>query len=71
MSEDIIVRCAPLPGSIRGFTCKKNDLYIIIIREDLDDTQRLNTYEHELNHILNGDYDSGISADMIEVISHR
>lgn len=69
--DEIIVRTAPLPGSIKAFTCKKNDYYTIIINECLDEEQRLKEYQHEMKHINNGDYDSSLSADMIEIIAHN
>lgn len=70
--DDILVRTAPLPGSIKAFTCKKSDYYTIIINEYLDESQRLKEYEHELNHIRNGDYDNSyLSSDMVEIIAHK
>lgn len=68
--DDIIIRTAPLPSNVKGFTCKKSDFYTIIINEALDEEQRLKEYNHELEHIKNGDYDCQLSADLIEIIAH-
>lgn len=69
--DDIVVRTAPLPCGVKGFTCRKADYYTIVINDSLDEEQRLKEYEHELFHIQNGDYDCGLSADMIEIIAHK
>lgn len=71
MIEEISVIAMPLPGSIRAFVVKKGDYYTICVREDMTRAERLEAYQHEIDHIRRGDYDSCLDADMIEVNAHR
>lgn len=70
MTEDIRCVLLPLSGDVRGFTVCKDDYYTIVLREDLDPEIRIQTYQHEIDHIRNGDCDSDESADLIERRSH-
>ena len=70
MTEEIRCICRPLPGGVNGFTVKKNGYYTIVLREDLDPEGRIRTYQHEIDHIRNGDCTCGESADQIERRSH-
>lgn len=71
MREDIRVIAMPLPGSIRAFTVQKDGFYTVIMRDDLSSDARLEAYRHELKHILNGDFDSQNTADLMEVFAHQ
>lgn len=71
MKENIRVLLMLMPGSIRAFTVLKDGFYTIVINAILDRKQQLKEYNHEMNHILNGDFDSGLSADLIEMYSHE
>ena len=45
-----------LPIRIKGFVCLGSDYNpVIIINSRLSAEQQRRTYQHELNHILNGD----------------
>lgn len=62
----------PLPGSIRAFTVNNNDdTYTIVINDSLSRECQLKAYQHEIEHIENGDFDSELTADEIEHNAHR
>ena len=56
----------PLPGSIKAFVCKKDDFYTIVINDTLSAEEQYKAYQHELEHIKRGDFESDLSADLIE-----
>lgn len=71
MDIDIYARTAHLPGSIRGFSRQNPDGSVtIIINEDLDMQGRIKAFEHEMEHIINDDFNSDLSADYIEAVRH-
>ena len=48
-----------LPIRIKGFVCLGSDYSpVIIINSRLSAEQQRKTYQHEVNHILNGDMDN-------------
>ena len=63
-----------MPARINGFTVKGfdsgEDFYTVFINACLSYEQQRKAYAHELDHIVNEDYDSGCSADTIEYIRH-
>ena len=69
--EDIIVRYMDLPTTIRSFVVANKDMtYTIILNSKLSREQNLFSYQHELDHILKGDYEKKCSADLIEINAH-
>lgn len=66
---DIYVQLIDLPTTIRGFTKRHvGDTYTIVINSKLNDGMRLKTYEHELYHIKNDDFEKkDLSVDKIEL----
>lgn len=66
MDIDYIVRTFPLPGGIKGFITKREDLSLIVINDNLADDAKLRTYRHELNHLINGDLDKEEEVGKIE-----
>lgn len=61
-----------LPASIGGFTVATSDDYFtIVINQNLSYYKNLETYQHELKHIKNGDFDKKCSAAMLEIMAHQ
>lgn len=56
--EYIGVYLIDLPHGVRGFTKKNKDgSYTIMINARLSSDMQIATYDHEIRHIENGDYD--------------
>ena len=56
MEYQVPVIFKKLTGKIRGFCCLGSDYEpIIVINEDLSPEQKQKTYEHEMEHIRNGE----------------
>ena len=69
--EDVFVRYMELPSTIRSFVVANKDLsYTILLNSKLSHEQNLISYQHELDHILRGDYEKKCSIDLIEIHSH-
>lgn len=69
--DDIRTVIYPLPGNISAFVSCVNDCYTIMINDSLSPEARLRAYYHEMDHILNHDFESQQSADSIELQAHR
>lgn len=65
---DIIVRMVTLPLKVKAFTIPDNGDYVILINASLNQEQQVIAYEHEINHIMNDDFNE--DPDMIEIIRH-
>ena len=69
--DNIYVVYADMPVSVRSYVVVNADeSYTIVINSRLSYEQNLVSYNHELDHILNGDYEKGCSADLIEFVAH-
>lgn len=56
-----------MPHRIKGLTvCDDQGNYIIILNSRLTQEQQKETYAHELFHIENGDFESGLDCDKVE-----
>lgn len=61
-----------LPNSIRGFTVATPDgFFTICLNQNLSHAQNMKSYQHELKHIMNGDFDKKCSVDLIEVMARK
>ena len=60
-----------LPHSIGGFTILSDDYYTIVLNVNLTYKKNMQTYSHELTHIINGDFDKKISVGLIETLAHK
>lgn len=70
--DNIYVVYADMPVSVRSYVVVNADeSYTIVINSRLSYEQNLVSYNHELDHILNGDYEKGCSADLIEISAHN
>ncbi len=67
--NNIIVRCVPLPHSVRGTTVTDEDgNYNIYINSLLSYEARCDAYRHEFNHLKNNDF---YNDDELSVIEER
>lgn len=65
--EEKIVRILDLPAGVRGLTLLDEDgNYNIYINAKLDMAARLKAYNHELEHIRRGDWQSSLPVSLIE-----
>jgi hypothetical protein len=70
--DNVFVRYIELPATIHSFVVANKDLtYTIVLNSRLSHEQNLISYQHELDHILHGDYEKKCSADFIEINSHK
>ncbi|MDF2656364.1 MAG: hypothetical protein K0R19_2838 [Bacillota bacterium] len=69
--EYIGVHLVDLPHGVRGFTKKNKDgSYSIMINARLSSEMQIHTYDHEIRHIENGDYDNMADVDLVEKHRH-
>lgn len=69
--EDIFVKLIELPYTIRSYVVMNKDhSYTIVLNSRLSHEQNLISYQHEIEHIKNGDYEKKCSVDMIELFAH-
>ena len=72
MTLDVNVFLADMPVSIPGFAKANPDsTYTIILNSRHTQERRLMAYQHEMKHIINGDYDKKCDADIIEFYAHK
>lgn len=68
--DEIRIVLVPLPASIKAYTVRKDDYYTIVLNCNLSLEQNKESYQHELKHILQGDFDRKCHADLIELFTH-
>lgn len=69
--EQINVIYADMPTTVHSYVVSNADMsYTIVLNSKLCHEQHMISYQHELEHIKNGDYDRKCSADMIEIVAH-
>lgn len=60
-----------MPTTIRSFVVANPDSsFTIVLNSNLSRERNLISYQHELEHILNGDYDKQCDVDIIELNAH-
>ena len=70
--DNVFVRYMDFPATIRSFVVANKDLtYTIVLNSKLSHEQNLISYQHELDHILRGDYEKKCSVDFIEITAHE
>ena len=70
--EDVFVKLIDLPFTIRSYVVlNKDQSYTIVLNSKLSYEQNLISYQHEIDHIRNGDYEKKCSVDLIEIIAHE
>lgn len=55
-----------MPARIKSHTIKMEEYYTICLYSHLSQAQNRISYQHEIGHILNGDYDKTCSVDTVE-----
>ena len=60
-----------LPSTIGGFTIVADDYFTIVLNQNLSFERNMQTYNHELFHITNGDFDKRVSVGLIEIVAHE
>jgi hypothetical protein len=70
LEEEITVVLAKMPARIRAYVVLKDDHYTVVINEALSQVARMRAYRHEVNHIMNGDFERSCSVDLIEIRAH-
>ena len=69
--EYIAVHLVDLPHGVRGFTKKNKDgSFTVMINARLSSEMQISTYDHEIKHIENGDYESKVDVDLLEKHRH-
>lgn len=73
--ERVQVVLIELPHTIRGLTVYYFDddgevYYTILINSHMSDKMQCATYDHEIAHIDNGDFEKMYSIDVLEDIRH-
>ena len=59
------------PLTIGGFTIVTDDYFTIALNRNLSFERNMQTYNHELKHISNGDFDKKTSVGLIEIIAYE
>ena len=60
-----------LPLTIVGFTIVTDDYFTSALNRNLSFERNMQTYNHELKHISNGDSDKKTSVGLIEIMAHE
>ena len=69
--EYIGVYLIDLPTAIKGFTVRNaDDSYTIIINAGMSDVMQRDTYDHEIEHINNHDFDNIYDINYLENLRH-
>lgn len=72
MQNEIFTYYVDMPATIRSFVVSNNDMsFTVIINSRIGYEQQLIAYKHEVDHIINGDFDKKVSIDLIELAAHR
>lgn len=60
-----------LPPAVDAFTVLVDDCYTIVLNASHSHDQHLKAYEHEVKHILNGDFEKKSPVGLIEFFAHK
>lgn len=70
--EDITTTIVDMPTTIRSYVIAGLDsTFCIVINAKLSHEAQLKAYQHEINHIINGDFDKKGDVGLIEINAHR
>ena len=65
---EVRVRYLEMPVGIKGFTIREDvDTYDMYLNPEYCYEQQMETYEHEMEHIRNGDFESDMDVEEIEL----
>lgn len=69
--DNINVTYVNMPTTIRSYVVScQNNYFTIVLNSRLSSEQNIISYKHELEHILNGDYEKKCDVDIIELNAH-
>ncbi len=57
---------AQMPARIRSYVVLMDGFYTIVLNDSLSPMGKHRAYQHELEHIKNGDFESSVPADILE-----
>lgn len=61
-----------LPTTVRGYVLRTFDGFCtIVLNSKLNIWQNRKSFKHELDHLLNGDFDSDLTATEIEAMRRK
>ena len=67
MTDDVVVRVAKLPDSVKGFVTPSPDgVMNVYLNETLTQEQQKKTLTHELRHAVCDDFGSGLPLEEVE-----
>ena len=69
--ENTRVYIVATPPTISSFVVRKDGWYTICISDALTPEGRIIAYNHEVDHITNGDFDSDEPTGLIEIRAHK
>lgn len=70
--ENIRTVMADMPASVKAYTIIDSDgFYTVVLNQNHTYEQNLLSYKHELDHIINGDFDRRTRAGLIELYAHK
>jgi len=70
LGDDIRVIYVNMPIGYRAFTMPKDGFYTVYLNSRYCEEQNRLSFNHELKHIRNGDYDKKCSVDILEIYTH-
>ena len=71
MTPDVNTLELNLPVTIAGYTVSNADFsYTVVLNARLTFERRMQAYNHEIQHILHGDYDRKVDVGILEFYSH-
>ncbi|HBB61477.1 MAG TPA: hypothetical protein DCZ61_06785 [Lachnospiraceae bacterium] len=72
MTPDVNTVLIDMPTDIKSYVISdRDDFFTIVINSRLSYAAQLIAYQHELRHIINGDCDRDVTADLIEIFAHK
>lgn len=69
--ESVNVYYRDLPTTVRAFVVYCDGYYTIILNSRNSYEQNIQSYWHEMSHIMRGDFSHCVDVDALEHISHR
>lgn len=71
MTPDVNTLEVDLPTTLPGYSVANSDnTFTIVLNAKLTFERRMQTYQHEMDHIVRGDYDRKNDVDIIEFFAH-
>lgn len=72
LEDDIRTVMADMPVSVKAYTILDQEgFYTIVLNANHSREQNLLSYQHELRHIMNKDFEKKTKAGLIELYAHQ